>query len=520
WQQCGQGRLLVTTIGPAAWLRTRDLTPYQRKSGIEAPPYARNRAYELLAPQFFTARMESPLTAAVAEPHVTEQIGYKIPARGVIVGWLTLFTGSLVGIGFVLARHHRLEQFAGWGPIVAIVAASVLVVAGSRTRAAVPPTTAVLQFVQAVAGTDDVQNTGTAGIFTPSAGAAEFQGEHGGWILPELAGTEGATRRMIWSDADRWQWENLTQSPGLRMATFRDSFSLTQPLRVTATLNEHGVVGQLSLPEGLRPSDALLATTTGRVGVDLGRDGAFTANADRVLTAEQFVTAGVLSDEQLRRSETLSSIFAKGFPTEPTLLFWTNPWPGGLQLSTSSSITGAALVSIPVTFSRSATGTVITIPTPLVPYRETDGPAGERPSGFYDFRKKAWSAKYEPSSAWLQFSVPRSLLPLEAISARVTVQVDGPVGKLQLAGMTGNGPAPIHTWIDPVGTLTYEITDPNGLPLSDDGKLKLRISAGDPDRPELTKHAGDGAEHVSYWQIESLTLELRARVVDESPSER
>ncbi|MDZ4684360.1 MAG: hypothetical protein SH850_04670 [Planctomycetaceae bacterium] len=519
WQPCGRGRLLVTTIGAAAWVRPREANETSRNRGESLPKYVRNRAYEMIAPQFFAPRVESPLTAPVAERHVSEQIGYEIPARGVIVGWLTLFTASLVGMAFGLSRRGRLERFAGWGPIAALAAAAVLIVAGSRTRAAVPPTTALLQFVQAIDGTDDVQINGTAGIYTSTAGSADLQGEHGGWILPEMAGTEGVARRMIWTDADRWQWENLTQSPGLRTATFRESIALPEPLRVTATFNEQGVVGQLSLPEGIRPSDALLAMTTGRIGVDMGPEGAFAANADRVLTSEQFISAGVLSDEQLRRSRTLSSMFARGFPVEPTLLFWTNPWPGGLSFSERNPVSGSALVSLPVTFSRPATGTVITIPAPLAPYRETSGPAGERPSGFYDYRKRAWSAKHQPSTAWLQFSVPRSLLPLKPLSARVVMQVDGPVGKLQLAGMQGNVPVPFHTWIDPVGTLSHEIADPTWLALTEEGQFALRINAGDPDRPELTKHSTDGVEHVSYWQIESLTLELRARVVDEPSSE-
>jgi len=520
WQQCGRGQLLVTTIGTAAWVRPRESNETSRIRGESLPKYVRNRAYEMIAPQFFAPRQESPLTAKAAERHVNEQIGYQIPARGVVVGWLTLFTASLVGSAFVLSRRGRLERFAAWGPIAALAAAAVLIVAGSRTRAAVPPTTALLQFVQAMDGTDDVQVTGTAGIYTPSAGPARFQGEQGGWILPELAGTEGVARRMIWSDTDRWQWENLTQSPGLRLATFRESCALPEPLRVSATLNDRGVVGQLVLPEGLRASDALLATPTGRIGVDIESEDAFVANADRVLTAEQFVSASVLSDEQLRRSRTLSSMFAKGFPAEPTLLFWTNPWPGGLHFSERSPVSGSALVSVPVTFSRPAAGTVITIPAPLAPYREMSGPSGERPSGFYDYRKHAWSAKYQPSTAWLQFSVPRSLLPLQPLAARVVVQVDGPVGKLQLAGMQGNAPVPIHTWTDPVGTLSHEIDDPAWLALTEEGQFALRITAGDPDRPELTQHSTDGVGHVSYWQIESLTLELRARVVDEASNEQ
>lgn len=40
----------------------------------------------------------------------------------------------------------------------------------------------------------------------------------------------------------------------------------------------------------------------------------------------------------------------------------------------------------------------------------------------------------------------------------------------------------------------------------------LRVSGGDPDRPELTNPDPDGTGKVSYWQIDSLDVQLEAVV--------
>ena len=95
------------------------------------------------------------------------------------------------------------------------------------------------------------------------------------------------------------------------------------------------------------------------------------------------------------------------------------------------------------------------------------------------------------------------------------MQVNGPVGKLTLSGLHPKTKAivPLKTWTDPVGSLSLEITDSDLLTASADGGLLLHVSAGDADRPELTQQEATESSIMSYWQIESLNLELNVKTI-------
>jgi hypothetical protein len=341
--------------------------------------------------------------------------------------------------------------------------------------------------------------------------------------MPQLDGTKGTTRRMIWSDLDKWQWENLPQTPGLRTAEFRAAIKTPQRISARAHFGPTGLTGTLTIPATVKAEDAVLVTQSGRIGVDLRSDGEFVARSQNVLEADQYVQAGLLSDAQSRRSRVLAGLLERSEPgpdLNPTLYFWTSPWEAGLRFAEGSHELGSALVMVPVHLERPPAGTFVSLSAPWLIYRETSGPDGFRPSGFYDFRHRAWSARATLSTAWLRFQLPRRLLPVRPTYGRIAVRVTGPVGKLELAVLRDGNVIPLKTWTDPVGTVTLELHE-SDLPFPEaDGGIVLRVTGGDPDRPELTNADPEGTGSVSYWQIESLTLDLQAQILasDTGPS--
>jgi hypothetical protein len=192
----------------------------------------------------------------------------------------------------------------------------------------------------------------------------------------------------------------------------------------------------------------------------------------------------------------------------PQLLFWTGPWDVGFRYDSDRSSLGAALVALPLQWERPPPGTHAAVPAPLLPYRAIVGPDGMKPSGLWDYRKRHWQEKSWPSATWLRFDIPLMLLPLEIERARVSLQVSGPVGKLEIAGRREKDAVPLQTWIDPWGKLSLEITQVELLPISADGGLLLRVSGGDPDRHELTQPDPEGGSKPVPWRIDSLSLEL------------
>jgi hypothetical protein len=184
----------------------------------------------------------------------------------------------------------------------------------------------------------------------------------------------------------------------------------------------------------------------------------------------------------------------------------------GLTWSQRVPPTGSALVALPLALERPPPGTEVLLPAPLLPYRQSRGPDGMPARGLYDYRKRQWQEMTWPASVWLRLQVPPELLPLEPTEARIVARVTGPIGKLTIEGFKNGERSLVKSWTDPVGTVTGETTDRETLRLSEDGGLFLKVSGGDPDRPELTQSDPTGDGHRSYWRIESLAVELRAVV--------
>jgi hypothetical protein len=434
---------------------------------------------------------------------------------------LTGLSLVIAGLGSFLWRRARPERLGWIGPVLAVAVSGVLLMLGRHHRHAIPATVANLQFVRPVSGTDDVRVQGVAGLFSPEGGAAKIAAELGGWLMPDMTGLEGSARRMIWTDLDEWRWENLPGPAGLRSAKFLASAVTIERLEAHATFGPAGIEGRLHVGARRLATDAVLATREGRIGVQVAGDGAFAARSGDIFAPGQFLAGALWTDEQHRRGRILQMLLTnplrQEFPTAPQLLFWTDPWDLGFQFDAGQNSLGAALVAVPLQWERPPPGTQVAIPAPLLPYRATAGPDGLVP-GLWDYRKRRWQEKSSPSATWLRFQVPSVLLPIDIERARVLLEVSGPVGKLELAGLDrkegGQKEAgqklavPLKTWIDPWGKLELPITQADLLPISADGGLLLRISGGDPKRPELTQPDPENSSKTIPWKIESLSLEL------------
>ena len=541
WKNCGEGRLLVTTLGPRGWMRLRtaaDSAPsqipgQQRSEGRPPAQAATSDPIDLHAPtrfvtlepmsnlalEFFGRRSPRLLPDTVLEPLTQEYVGYEIPSRAMILGLLLGFSALLMGLGTWLRRRSRLEWLGAIGPGMALAISVILVLLGRQQRNAVHSTVANLQFVQAIPGTDDVRISGVVGLFSADSGTATISVQKGGLLLPETSGLEATTRRMVWTDHDAWRWEHLPETAGLRSATFQTAAEYPERLEARATFGPEGLTGRLHLPGESRPTDAMLATRDGRIGVELRGDGTFTAQADNVLANEQFLAAGLLSDEQGRRRRLLQQLLAnperRDFPDAPCVFVWTEPWDIGFRFGENRRSLGSALLAVPLKLQRPPAGTEVRIASPFLPFHGAIGPDGSPPTGWWDSQRHQWIEKSRPSETWLRFQIPTVLLPITVERGRVTVQVIGPVGKLTLAGLHPKTKilVPLKTWTDPVGSLSLEITDPDLLTVSADGGLMLHVSAGNTDLPELAHLQSTEASVLSYWQIESLSLELNAKTI-------
>lgn len=522
WKSFGAGRVLVTTLGPRGWMRPRTPAELEQSrvqqaaqgaADTSAPPvrFAPLDPMIGISKEFFLARPEQPLPASVLEPLVQEYVGYAIPSRWLVFTLLIGFSAVLAGLGSWLLRAGRLELLGAVGPGLAIAVTAGLVLAGWLQRAAVTPVVAELQFAEIVPGTDEVRIEGLTGLYSPEPGTADIEARKGGLYLPDMTGLTGSTRRMVWTDLDVWRWENLPETAGLRSGAALATRQMPERVEANATFGPDGLTGRLTAGEGRHPSDVVIATRDGRIGVDLQPDGGFAARATSVFAPDQFLSADLLTDEQSRRRTVLKHLLANpersDFPSAPQLLFWTDPWSTGFSYGQERRLLGAALVAVPLHLERPPTGTEVLVPAPFLPCKTTLGPDGSVVTGLYDHNTRRWSEKNAPSAAWLKFRIPEILLPVEMQRVRVAVQVAGPIGRLEIAGHRQAEPVPVKTWSDPVGTLTFETTETDVFPVSPEGDVLLRVAGGDPSQTK----AITSVEKLIPWRIESLHLELQLK---------
>jgi hypothetical protein len=527
----GDGKILVTTLGGDGWVSPRTSSDPVAPGGKDfQTPFVPSSPLSQMALEFFTPRPPPPIPRELAEEQVRQMIGYAVPQRSLVLGTLMAFTGLMLVIAVWLGRRGRLELMALVIPGLAVTASVVLLGAGWNNRSTIPASTAIVQWVQAVPGTDDIRSSGLAGLFENESPMRQLSGSQGGWMTPEMAGLEGTTRRLVWSDIDDWRWENLSSKPGLRMVAFQTAGHMDKAVEAVAEFSSNGVTGKLALPAGVIPEDVVIATSRGRMGVGIQADGSLTAASDAVLGADQYMSASVLSDEQQRRSRMLSQVLAPvpgaNRSPLPVLFVWTKPWDLGTSLVRGSDTVGSALVSVPLRWQRPAAGSSISIPSPFLPVREVPGPDGLRPTGLYDVRTEKWAEKSGAATSWLAFTVPGHLLPLDVKSARVTIKVLGPLGRLELSAWGGERLHSLKVWETPVGTLTHDISDPQALKLDPRGRLLIRVDVGRPKNssdpaksPPVSLKAGI-QEPVSYWQIEDLLVQLRADIPPATASQQ
>ena len=534
----GEGRLLITTLAPYGWINRRTIEKEKSIDPLFQSEYIARAPLMDLASHILSKREPSLLPKSILEPMVAEYVGYTVPSWGLIVGIMLSFLLLLVGTGLWLLRSGRLEHLGWLGSIFAIAFGVALITIGRAHRHSIPGTLASVQFAQAIRGTDDVRTQGMIAVYHPEGSQDPIQTTRGGRLWPDMTGLENSTRRFVTTDFGQSHWESLAQTPGLRVAPFANSESVFGRIEAHATLNANGIVGQYLGPSVVE-ADALVATRTGRIGVKLHSDGSFEANANDVFEKDQFLNANFLGDEQDRRRRILGELLnkrnRKSYPDRPQLLVWSDRWEHGFQFGGELKKQGTTLLNVPLIFNRPQTGTEILIPPPLVTFRTRSNPDGSQPSGIWNDLHEEWQERSTPGLNWLSFQIPQEFLPLATIRATVQIQVAGPMGRIELMGLNQGKIVSLKTVVDPVGLLTIEIHDTEVLSLSDDGRLSLGLSAGDPTRPELTGIAATNSAlspsliktnaasvkvnkdaKANFWTIESLTLSLWAKTTDET----
>jgi hypothetical protein len=490
---------------------------------VPLPPMA------AMSKEFFPQTVAPAAYSQILEPRVGEYIGYSIPPRWLIMGLLGGFIAAVTGLETWLLGRRTFRSLDWLSSALAVCVALALLVVGVRNRHAIPMTAAAVDFVEAIPGSDDVRSEGALALYNPEASPSVIETTGGGRLIPELAGLEGTTKRIVWQGLDTWRWENLSLGAGERRGTQAKIELLPERYEARGTFGPEGVLGRFSAKGVTLPGDALIATRLGRIGVELEPDGAFRAPAGNVFGQDQYIAAGLLSDEQDRRriiySQVLPEFFREDSTGRPVFFLWGERRTGGFEFEKERILLGASLIAVPLEIDRPPDGTTVRIPDLFLPFRNTTQPDGSPSSPLWDHRRQEWMESTRQATAWFRFQLPTELLPLELTGARIVITVSGPVGRVEVSALRRGEDKPggteasrgevvsVKTWNAPVGTLSAaEIADSRLLQLDAEGGLILGLAAGEPASVDANGVPALQGSRISAWRIENLSLEVSGTI--------
>ncbi len=527
----GRGRVLCTTVGPRAWIRQRGPKDSKPNDVLRDSRFIANELLTELAFELIGQPPAPPaLKPADFQSFVSEQIGYRIVGRSMVLLVLGAFCAALIVSGSWLAYRDMLPHLGWLGPLAAVGAATLLVLLGNWSRSAVPATIAVAQLAEVSEDADDVQLSGLMALYQQSATSSPLGAESGGVFLPDMSGQEGKTRRTVWTDLAAWNLENVTLPSGMRTAPFSYSGKLARPITARATFGPAGLVGTLDAGPFQDLSDALVVMPGQPIlAVKLDAGGKFSAGPADVLSAGEYIGGTLLSDERRRRRAVYKKLLEvpgaeasakledeqpvlnkepiRNYPLEPKLLVWAAPYDTQFTLPPDTQRVGSALLAIPLKFEHPAAGTEFVIPAPCVTYES----AGN--SGAYLNREKRWiNALNTASTTTLRFKLPREVLPLKLKQARLKIVIDAPGRTFSITAGRDAAQVPLATRKSPIGTVQLDIDQSNSLVVDAQGTFLLNLDVGTAEGEvrEGSKGTVGDSSRFPVWKIESVQLEVTA----------
>ena len=518
WINVGQGKLLVTTLSGQAWLRDRtpeDQIPSSSEERNDHVRYLATESLKEIASEFFLKRSVPPVSSAAMQHVVSEQIGYSIVSRHWVAGVLGSFCAAFAIAGIVLTRIGRLEQIGWIGPLGVVLSSIVLLNAGNASRGSVPKTVAVIQIAEASPYADEIQVSGLAATYSADKSPDFLMARKGGLFWPDLADRSGAVMRMISTDQDKWELRNVVLPAGQQFVPFSASFHAQQRVRAVGTFGPDGLSGRISEGPFEQLTDAILTLpSTRNLRVQLGDGGSFVISADALLAPGEFLSGGMLSDEQHRRIDFYKTMFdpakdQQPYRVEPTLLAWAKPLDLGFQLLSDAEQTGSCLVSIPLELTSPTPGTRVRIPSPLIRYRA----GGDATSATFDDRRGRWAGPFpEGHDTTLRFQLPREVLPIRVESARLLVAIKAPSRELQITGIVDGKPVVLESRRSPLGKIEIQISRGDVLQVNETEELTLGINVGDA-RDDESDRVIDPAE-AQMWKIDDVQLEVTGVIME------
>ncbi|MEX0818690.1 MAG: hypothetical protein WD070_03825 [Pirellulaceae bacterium] len=519
----GGGRVLMTTLAARGWRYQDD--PFAEVTDSTRRTSGPTSALRHLASEFNLRANSKSALGDELKPILSEQLGYRIPARSIAALILGINCVVIVTAGVWLARREQLERIAWVVPAVTACSAIALVAIGSANTSSIPATSSILRLANVSSETNEIHADTLAAFYSPETVELPLQIDLAGVVTPEVQDLAGVAKRAVWNDDGGCRWEKVDVASGsVRFARAKESRLLEHPLRARAVFGASGLEGRIvGVNQIGTPADAIIAAPPApHSDVTITKTGDFQVGPHDILAEAEFLTGAMLSDEQQRRQsiyrEILAPLDGNLYPQRPTLFVWGDSHSLGLTAPDLFQQSGATLYAVPLDIGRTRPQQSFLVPATFV--KITNAAAKQGASAAYNPRTGRWLRDATlPTQSFFQFVLPREVLPCAIRSAQLTLKIHAPSRTVELTGSTEDQQVTIKAMENPSGVLTFTIDDPKLLKLDDDGGLHFGVTVSPTKQQAATqaarKQAGglqaggpasDSFEH-STWQIDYLRLQ-------------
>lgn len=524
----GNGRVFFTTLGARGWRYQFDRFAEPVDHG--RPTSGPTRALRLLGGKLNQVSPPQTLGESV-KPILMEQVGYRVPSRNVAALLLGLSCSVIAIAGIWLARRKQLDWFAWVVPIGTVVPAIVLIAIGSANTSSIPATSSVLRLANVSGETNEIHADTLAAFYSPDTVELPLEVDLSGAITPDLQDLSGVAKRGVWNDDGHGRWEQVPVASGsVRFVRARESIVLANPIRAQATFGPDGLEGRIVGADQLGSmGDSIIAAPAAPPSdVRIQPEGTFQVVADETLSEGEFITEAILSSSQQHRQIVYRDVFApreNGFyPQRTTLFVWGDSKSFGLNIPDPFQPTGATLFAIPVDIGRTLPGQRFLVPATFVGVSNSSKRIG-RSLVFNSTTGKWLEDAVSESESFLQFAMPRAVLPCRIDKAQLALKIHAPSRTVEVTGIKNDMPVVMETRKSPSGILTISVDDPELLQLNENGALQFGVNISQTDAQiaaakqiaasNQSRRPGDSEQQnkrldstqITPWQIEYLRLQ-------------
>lgn len=503
WMPVGYGTLLLTTLDAAAWLQVRENPSSQEPffAAYQSRIWANQLSIEINMPS-----LSQPLSDQVDYP--MKLIGNPVVPKPWVVTTLAAFCALLGLAGVWRWLAGDLSWLGILAPVVGLIFGGAMLLAASYVRRDIPESVARLQLIQVNEDGSLADVREQSAVYLENSADMSLVSDLDGGARVDEQLASGVVRFEI-DDFRKWSLKNTAWPPGpWRYESF---YTIpTQGLVAEASLTADGV--EVLLPQlpyafedavlGFNRGDPMICQAAGDNRLII--DGSLSADGDR------WIAGTLISSEQQRRLEVYQDFFRPDDRTQNldrVLYGWTKIWPESPKWTKDLMETGAALVSLPVRLSRPAAGETVFVPHGLVKLqRDLNQPSA---TFAYSDTTGKWQKELTMAiSADLQFVLPDELLPFQAESMDLELDIKAPQRDVVVLVTTADGPVEVGRLSSPSIPWNATITDPRVLAEAADGVINVALQVGE--RKDI--QSGTSSANVVAWQVDNFRASFRGSV--------